>query len=85
MNRTLQVLECIVYPFEIVEQEPAGKELVETGHVSEQEIFVEVREALLYCFVESFCMGIHLRSAGIRVVVLEVQMAEFLGKVFLEL
>ena len=79
------VVESIVYSFEIVKEKPAGKELVEAGQIVEQQVFMEIGEAFLHCFVESLRVGIHLRSAGISMIMQEMQAGKFFGKFFLEL
>ena len=74
-----------MHAFEIVEQKPARQELVETGEIGEQEVFVKVGETLLYRFVEPLRVRVHLGGLGIGMVVDEVQAAQLVRKLFLEL
>ena len=73
-----------MHSLQIVEQKPAGEKLVEASNIAEQEVFVEVGEAFLDCFVESLNMSIHLGGLGISVIVNEVQSLQFFSKILLE-
>ena len=74
-----------MHALQIVEEEPACKELVETGEIGEKEVCVEVGETLLYRFVEPFRVRVHLGGLGIGMVVREVETPQRLIKMLLEL
>ena len=49
--------ESMVWSFGVVEDEPLGEFLVETGEVGEEQVFVVVDEGFLDGAIEAFGMG----------------------------
>ena len=85
MHRRELVVEGMVHALRVVPEAPGCKSAIESGNIKKELSAMMIRILFLHGAVEAFAVGVLLWCLGTSLVVREVERADRIGKVLLEL